>query len=118
MTTILPVLGSAFVAVCIWLGVRVVNRKERWAKWTLAAVLGMPLLYVASFVPGCWLVGREILPRKAACMIYRPLIRLNERSQLFQELMRWLGNQNDDVSFGQVLLQVADFEIGFENSDW
>jgi len=81
-------------------------------------VLGMALLYASSFVTGCWLVGREIVPRKAACTIYRPLIRLNERSQLFQELMRWLGNQNDDVSFGLVLLQVADYELGFDSDEW
>jgi hypothetical protein len=31
-----------------------VNRRERWAKWTGAAVAGLPVLYVASFGPACW----------------------------------------------------------------
>ena len=37
MTILLPVLAIAFAAVCVWLTVRVVNRRERWAKWMLAA---------------------------------------------------------------------------------
>jgi hypothetical protein len=45
----------AIAAFCVWLGVRIVNRRERWAKRTLAGiVLGLPLLYVVSFGPACW----------------------------------------------------------------
>jgi len=36
MTILLPTLGVAFAAACVWLGVRFVNRRERWAKSTLA----------------------------------------------------------------------------------
>jgi len=48
-----------FAAFCIWLGVRIVNRRERWAKWTLAATLALPVLYVASFGPACWIMASE-----------------------------------------------------------
>jgi hypothetical protein len=43
--SVLAVASVAFAAFCIWLGVRIVNRKERWAKWTLAGALivGCPL---------------------------------------------------------------------------
>lgn len=54
MPLTLPNLAVAFAAFCVWLAVRVINRKERWAKWTLIAVLGLPVLYVASFGPACW----------------------------------------------------------------
>lgn len=54
MTIILPVLGLSFAAFCVWLAVRIMNRRERWAKWTLAGVLAMPVLYVLSFGPACW----------------------------------------------------------------
>jgi len=43
---IVAVLGVAFAAFCIWLTVRIVNRRERWAKRTavaLVALLGYPL---------------------------------------------------------------------------
>lgn len=38
MTIILPTLAIAFAASCVWLTVRVVSRKERWAKWMLVAL--------------------------------------------------------------------------------
>ena len=40
MTIFLPTLAVAFAAFCVWLVVRIVNRRERWAKWTLAVVVG------------------------------------------------------------------------------
>jgi hypothetical protein len=50
MTILLPALSVAFAAFCVWLTVRIVNRRERWAKWTLAGLLiGLPVFYVASF---------------------------------------------------------------------
>jgi hypothetical protein len=39
MTFLLPILAIAFAAVCVWLTVRIVNRRERWAKWALAAAI-------------------------------------------------------------------------------
>ncbi|HEY3969257.1 MAG TPA: hypothetical protein VGM05_32195 [Planctomycetaceae bacterium] len=29
------------------------NRRERWAKWTLAGTLCLPVMYVAGFGPAC-----------------------------------------------------------------
>lgn len=46
----LSIIGIAFAAFCIWLKVRIVNRRERWAKWTLATMVAvLPLLYIFSF---------------------------------------------------------------------
>ncbi len=50
------ILAVAFAALCVWLMVRLVNRRERWAKRTLAALVAMPVLYVASFGPACWIL--------------------------------------------------------------
>ncbi|MBI3861957.1 MAG: hypothetical protein HY290_08670 [Planctomycetia bacterium] len=60
MTFLLPTLAVAFAAFCIWLTVRIINRRERWAKWTLVAVIGVPVLYVASFGPACWWFATEL----------------------------------------------------------
>jgi uncharacterized membrane protein len=38
MSIVLPALAVAFGAFSVWLAVRIVNRRERWAKW-LAVVL-------------------------------------------------------------------------------
>ncbi|HLJ12656.1 MAG TPA: hypothetical protein VKU82_15785 [Planctomycetaceae bacterium] len=60
MSISVPALVAAFSAFCIWLTVRIINRRERWAKWTLATVIiGLPVLYVASFGPACWLTKRD-----------------------------------------------------------
>lgn len=59
MAVIFPGLVVAFAAFALWLGVRIFNRRERWAKRTAIAVLvGSPLLYVLSFGPAVWLSGR------------------------------------------------------------
>jgi hypothetical protein len=74
MAIILPTLAVFFAAFCVWLTVRIINRKERWAKWTLAAVVGLPVLYVLSFGPACWLNQRGHLSswgmRVSYCLIF------------------------------------------------
>jgi len=50
MTIIFSTLAAAFGAFCVWLTVRIVNRRERWAKLTavfVIVVLGYPLSYPA-----------------------------------------------------------------------
>jgi hypothetical protein len=61
MTVTLSIFGIAFAAFCVWLTVRIINRRERWAKWTLAGVIvGLPVLYVASFGPACWIASHTV----------------------------------------------------------
>jgi hypothetical protein len=58
MTIVLPALSVAFAAFCVWLTVRIVNRRERWAKRTLLIIAcGLPLLYLGSFGAWCWSIG-------------------------------------------------------------
>ncbi|MBI3861951.1 MAG: hypothetical protein HY290_08640 [Planctomycetia bacterium] len=59
MTILLPTLAVAFAAFCVWLTVRIVNRRERWAKWTLVGLAAMLLVvYPLSFGPAVWYNGR------------------------------------------------------------
>jgi hypothetical protein len=83
MTILLPTLAVAYAAFCIWLTVRIVNRRERSVKWTLVArVVGPPVLYVLSFGPACWLAAQiepiEGEPNTLAVLatVYRPVISL------------------------------------------
>jgi len=57
MTSLFPAIAVASAAFCVWLTVRIVNRREKWAKWALAAMAGVPLMYVASFGPLCWVLA-------------------------------------------------------------
>jgi hypothetical protein len=76
--------GVAYAAFCVWLTVRIVNRRERWAKWTLAAVLVSLAMYLAS-------VGLLIkLPESIITRIawfYRPVFIAGRNSSAFRELM-------------------------------
>ena len=55
MEVLVEILGVALAAFCVWLTVRIVNRRERWAKCALAGtIIGVPALYVLSFGPACW----------------------------------------------------------------
>jgi hypothetical protein len=77
MTIALAILGFAFAAFCVWLAVRIVNRREQWGKRTAFGVaVGIPLSYVLGFGVTCWatsvqLNGR-VKPRPEMAM-YWPL---------------------------------------------
>ncbi len=51
MALALSIAGIAYAAICVCLAVRIINRRERWAKWTFAVVLALPILYPLSFGP-------------------------------------------------------------------
>lgn len=86
MTILLPTLGLAFAAFVMWLGVRVVNRRERWAKWALTvAIVGMPVLYVASFGPACWVTSRLDRGNHLVTLVYGSFVKHSPR-----ELRNWL----------------------------
>jgi hypothetical protein len=73
MEMILPALAVACAALCIWLTVRIVNRRERWAKWTLAVVAALPMLYVVSFGPACWWLSKAVyFPSSADRVLIAP----------------------------------------------
>jgi hypothetical protein len=69
---VIPILAIVFAAFCVWLFVRLVNRREKWAKRTVVAMLGLTI-YVAGFGPACWLVSRNWLPLKLTAYAYAPL---------------------------------------------
>jgi hypothetical protein len=43
MALAVMIVGAAFGALCVWLTVRVFNRRERWAMLALSVVAGMAL---------------------------------------------------------------------------
>jgi hypothetical protein len=89
MRIILPALVVAFAAFCIWLGVRIVNRRERWAKWMLSATLALPVLYVASFGPAARCATSQLIRVDTFVDLYWPIIRLSEKSDVVKRLLNW-----------------------------
>ena len=96
MEILLPALGVAFVAFCVWLTVRIVNRRERWAKWTLAGVVGVLVLYVLSVGPAQWVTFQEWSPDWCAAAfvrIYAPVIWLRDVSpEAIRTALDWYGS--------------------------
>jgi hypothetical protein len=75
MTVLLSAMSVTFAGFCVWLGVRIVNRRERWAKRTAAGLFVFVLTgYPLSFGPACWITARygSLYPEFFAA--YKPLI--------------------------------------------
>jgi hypothetical protein len=64
MTILLSTLAVAFAAFCVWLVVRIVNRKELWAKWT-AALLVAGMTIVGAWCAMIYFLARSILTSSA-----------------------------------------------------
>ena len=86
---VLSTLAVAFAACCVWLTVRIVNRRERCARWTLAGAVGLPVLYVASFGPACWFSSRTHIGIFNLPTVYRPILAtLSDRGSV-GKVVRW-----------------------------
>jgi hypothetical protein len=73
--------------------VRIVNRRERWAKRTLAAAIALPILYVLSFGPACWIAGRGNISEAAVERFYRPiLLQLVHGPDRLNAPLSWYGS--------------------------
>jgi hypothetical protein len=96
VSIILPALAVAFAALCAWLGVRTYNQRERWAKWTLAIFVGVPVLYVVSFGPACWVYSRMASDDETWVtldFIYAPFLRVwRYHDGTIPEAIEWYAN--------------------------
>jgi hypothetical protein len=66
------------------------ERKAVWP-WIVALLIGLPVLYVASFGPACWLVERGVLPLRTTAMVFRPLLvaTVRGRPPIVPTALRW-----------------------------
>src|SRR5262245_20955652 len=49
------------------------ERKPLWP-WIVALLIGLPVLYVASFGPACWMADKDYLSDRNVWLVYRPII--------------------------------------------
>src|SRR5262249_53162746 len=83
-----PFFGVVFTCFCVWFGVRVFNRKERWAKRTPLAVLIVFALYIASLGPASWLASWGVLPLNPTAKFYLPMFCTVDRTS--EQGDRWI----------------------------
>jgi len=55
-------LAVGLAAFVVWLTVRIVNRGGRWVKRTAVAMVCLPIVYVLSFGPACWMAASPRVP--------------------------------------------------------
>jgi hypothetical protein len=80
----------SLAAICLWLAIRVFNRRERWAKWILGFVVAL-IAYPLSLGPVAFLDNRDFLPNWLVPMmdvIYAPLFFLLGTSEEIAKI--WL----------------------------
>jgi hypothetical protein len=74
------------------------DRKPVWP-WIVALLIGLPVLYVASFGPACWMFSDELVSYDHLSCMYRPLIRLTFHGpEIVQQSLRtyvrfWRGEK-------------------------
>jgi hypothetical protein len=86
----------------------IANRCRLWPVVT-SALVGLPVLYVASFGPVCWLINRQNTTARYVAKVYWPLGRIATYSDhpvnrplrwyagLFAE--KWRGSRRTDLIF-------------------
>jgi hypothetical protein len=80
MRIALLTLGASFTGVCVWLTVRLINRREKWTKRVAIGIVVCALAgYSVSYLTFCLLnsMGHLHLSRsskKVLTEVYRPLI--------------------------------------------
>ena len=66
-------LRATLGAFCIWLGVRIANRRERWAKRTAVALAILVMLNPISAGPLAWLIVHDYMPNDTFYEFYSPV---------------------------------------------
>ena len=73
-SVVLPPMGAAFAAFAVWLGARIVNRRERWAKHTAVWLSVAIISYLVSFGPASYLCSVEVISMAQFDRGYGPML--------------------------------------------
>jgi hypothetical protein len=96
MAYLLLALSAGFIAFCVWLTVRIVNRKERWAKRTALALGIATFLYPLSIGPAVLVLDRAGYPKwvmEPYRQIYAPIHWLVVNGpQPIRDALEWYGD--------------------------
>lgn len=90
---ILSASGVALAAFCIWLAIRIINRREPWTKRAVIA-LALLLAYPLSFGPVCWINSRTQVGDRLIWVVYRPIfaVMLQNGPRPLQQGLWWFAD--------------------------
>ena len=90
MAVVLPVLSVTFAAFSVWLTVRIVNRRERWAKWTACGVLLLAMVsYPLSIGPAAIWATDQRIRASDFTRFYYPLRLAAAECPLLDDFLDW-----------------------------
>src|SRR5262245_50631069 len=90
MVIALSIFGITYAAFCVWLTVRIVNRREKWAKWTAVALAVLAVVYAVSAGPLGWMILHGYVPNYSYDEFYSPLSLLwTYGPEPFRSVYRW-----------------------------
>ena len=96
---LIAILGIASGAFCVWLAVRLINRRKKsrvWL-WATAVLIALPILYPLSVGPVQWTYWRFGRPRwiwSASETVYAPLVSTIEEcpfeiQSMYRDYVKW-----------------------------
>lgn len=68
------------------------EERKRICPCVAVLLVGMPVLYVASFGPACWLVDRHQADCLIVARIYRPIVRASMSATPIGRALCWYGD--------------------------
>jgi hypothetical protein len=92
MAIALSIIGIAFAAFGVWLTVRIVSRRERWAKKVAAVLVAALVLYPFSWGPfllATSYLDLDIGQSMTVGSVYIPLMLLARESAAAKSVMKW-----------------------------
>ena len=99
MSILFPVLAVVVAAFVVWLTVRIVNRRERWAKWT-AVAMGVVLAYPLSLGPACWISSQTGRGDELVSAAYRPLVHVASHNRNSMRTLLWYARVGSPSHWG------------------
>src|SRR5260221_436734 len=115
MIIVMPALAVAFAAFCVWLTVRTVNRRERWATWTALGLLIVLVGYPLSIGPAhcfVWNANTSWI-YKTADVVYSPIACACDKSEAATRWIFWYDRLWDDFRVRRRFMGI-DLPPGFE----
>src|SRR5262245_15672420 len=65
------------------------ERKRAFWPWVVAPLIGLPLLYIASFGPACWTVTAGKIADRPIARAYRPIVSSVHKHKTLRSAFEW-----------------------------
>jgi hypothetical protein len=91
------------------------RQKHGWLFWFAVGVIALPVLYIASFGPACWLTGRTSHLGPWVAVVYGPLGRVAAYSEHpVNRPLRWYAGLFAEKSYGTMYSDWIEIPVGEE----